>query len=141
MNEKYGLIKIEKDKWETEKEEIKNLAKVDMEVVSLNIGGTHHIQTDKQVLTLCEGSNLAKIFSGMHEVKKIDDEIFLDRDGQAFETLVNYLRNDRKVFPEFNDKNSENMFYKELNYWGIDAEHRDWQERYLTSLDKMAYKG
>jgi hypothetical protein len=47
MNEKYGLIKIEKDKWEAEKEEIKNLAKVDMEVVSLNIGGTHHIQTDK----------------------------------------------------------------------------------------------
>lgn len=77
----------------------------------------------------------------MHELKKIDEEIFLDRDGQAFETLVNYLRNDRKVFPEFSDKNSENQFYKEMHYWGIDAEHKDWQEKYLRSLDKMAYKG
>ena len=41
----------------------------------------------------------------MHELKKIDDEVFLDRDGKTFETLVNYLRNDRKVFPEFEEKN------------------------------------
>ena len=66
------------------------------------------------------GSELYKMFSGMHDLKKKDEEIFLDRDGTAFETLVNYLRNERKVFPEFNDKNSENMFYKELHYWGID---------------------
>jgi hypothetical protein len=37
----------------------------------------------------------------MHELKIIDDEVFLDRDGKTFEALVNYLRNDRKVFPEF----------------------------------------
>jgi hypothetical protein len=36
--------------------------------------------------------------------------------------LVNYLRNDRKVFPEFNDKNSENMFYKEMKFWGIEED-------------------
>ena len=66
------------------------------------------------------------MFSGVHELKMKDDEIFLDRDGSAFEMLVNYLRNDRKVFPEFNDKNSENMFYKELHYWGIDKEHKEW---------------
>jgi hypothetical protein len=44
-------------------------------------------------------STLAKYFSDMHELKKIGDEVFLDRDGKTFETLVNYLRNDRKVFP------------------------------------------
>ena len=77
----------------------------------------------------------------MHDLKKMDDEIFLDRDGSAFETLVNYLRNERKVFPEFNDKNSENMFYKELHYWGIDQEHRAWQEEYLKRLDKNQYRG
>jgi asparagine synthetase A len=49
----------------------------------------------------------------MHELKKIGDEVFLDRDGKIFETLVNYLRNDRKVFPEFTEKNMENHFYKE----------------------------
>lgn len=50
MNSKYELIKIEKDKWEAEKEEIRNLTKVDMEIVNLNIGGTHHLSTDKKVL-------------------------------------------------------------------------------------------
>lgn len=56
----------------------------------------------------------------MHELKKVDDEVFLDRDGDTFETLVNYLRNDRKVFPEFTEKNAQNMFYKELQFWGIE---------------------
>ena len=50
MNSKYELIKAEKDKWEAEKEEIRNLTKVDMEIVNLNIGGTHHLSTDKKVL-------------------------------------------------------------------------------------------
>jgi hypothetical protein len=59
MNEKYASIKIERDIWEGEKEEIRSLVKIDSEIVSLNIGGT----------------------------------------------LVNYLRNDRKVFPEFTEKN------------------------------------
>ena len=56
----------------------------------------------------------------MHELKFIDDKVFIDRDGETFEFLINYLRNERKVFPEFEDKNMENHFYKELLYWGID---------------------
>jgi hypothetical protein len=43
MNEKYASIKIERDIWEGEKEEISSLVKIDSEIVSLNIGGTHHI--------------------------------------------------------------------------------------------------
>lgn len=77
----------------------------------------------------------------MHELKKVDDEVFLDRDGHTFETLVNYLRNDRKVFPEFTDKNAENHFYKELHYWGIDQQYRGWQEQYLKRLDRSVYPG
>lgn len=50
MNEKYASIKIERDIWEAEKEEIRKLVKIDSEIVSLNIGGTHHIQTEKEVL-------------------------------------------------------------------------------------------
>jgi hypothetical protein len=30
------------------------------------------------------------------------------------------LRNDRRVFPEFVDKNAENLFYKEMTFWGVD---------------------
>jgi hypothetical protein len=105
MNEKYDLIKIERDAWEVEKDEIRAMVKMDSEVVSLNIGGNVHIQTEKEVLQSVPDSLLAKMFSDMHELKRIDDEVFLDRDGKTFETLVNYLRNDRRVFPEFTEKN------------------------------------
>jgi hypothetical protein len=43
MNDKYASIKIERDIWEAEKEEIRKLVKIDSEIVSLNIGGTVHI--------------------------------------------------------------------------------------------------
>jgi len=105
MNEKYAMIKFERDAWDAEKAEISSLVKIDSEVVSLNIGGNVHIQTEKDVLRSVPQSLLAKMFSDMHELKQINDEVFLDRDGKTFETLVNYLRNERKVFPEFGDKN------------------------------------
>jgi len=59
------------------------------------------------------------MFNGMHDLKKIDDKVFLDRDGRSFLHLVNYLRNDRTVFPEYMDKNDEIMFFKELDFWKI----------------------
>jgi transcriptional/translational regulatory protein YebC/TACO1 len=43
LNEKYASIKIERDQWEADKQAIKDLLKYDSEVVSLNVGGTHHI--------------------------------------------------------------------------------------------------
>ena len=94
--------------------------KYDSDVVTLNVGGTVHLQTEKEVLCLVEGSVLQKLFSDMHELKKIDEEVFLDRDGETFKHVVNFLRNDRRVFPEFVDKNSETMFHKEIAFWGVD---------------------
>lgn len=139
LNDKYASIKVERDIWEVEKEQIKSLVKYDSEVISLNVGGTTHLQTEKDVLTSVPGSLLASLFSDMHELKKVDGEVFLDRDGKTFETLVNYLRNERKVFPEFQDKNKENHFYKELHFWGIDSHNRDWQEKYLKKLDRRSF--
>ena len=75
MNEKYALIKIERDAWEAEKDEISSLVKLDSEVVSLNIGGNVHIQTEKEVLRSVPNSLLAKMFSDMHELKKINEEV------------------------------------------------------------------
>jgi len=117
---KYNKIQKERDDWEAEKEEIKKMHPIPGEVISLNVGGRNHIQTEKEVLTSVPGSRLAALFSEMHELKKVDEEVFLDRDGVTFEILVNYLRNDRKVFPEFTEKNASNMFHKELQYWGIE---------------------
>ena len=120
LNDKFYLIQKERDDWELEKEEIQKMHKIDSEIISLNVGGRAHIHTAKDVLTSVEGSKLAALFSEMHELKRVDDEVFLDRDGSTFETLVNYLRNERKIFPEFTEKNAENMFFKELQYWGIE---------------------
>ena len=50
LNEKYASIKIERDAWEDEKEKIRSLVKLDSEVISLNIGGTTHLQTEKSIL-------------------------------------------------------------------------------------------
>ena len=80
--------------------------------------------TEADVLRSVPGSLLAKMFSGLHEPKRVQsqnfgDEVFLDRDGKTFLNLVNYLRNNMTVFPEFMDKNDEVHFFEELKYWGI----------------------
>lgn len=77
------------------------------------------MMTERDVLRLCKGSTLEKMFNGMHELKKIEEEVFLDRDGTTFQHLVNYLRNDREVLPEFQDRNDELMFFKELDFWKV----------------------
>lgn len=86
----------------------------------MNVGGTHHFQIEKEVLRSVEGSTLAKMFSDMHELKEVDGEIFLDRDGRIFELLANYLRNDRQIYPDFSDVNWERQFLGELHFWGIE---------------------
>ena len=55
----------------------------------------------------------------MHQLKRVDNSIFLDRDGSTFQKLVNYLRNERKIYPEFEYPNDQRLFTEELNYWGI----------------------
>ena len=112
-------IQRERDAWEKERLEIMGMVNLDSEVVALNVGGTHHLMTERDVLTLVKGSILEKMFNGMHQLKKIDNEVFLDRDGKTFQYLVNYLRNDREVFPEFVDPNDEIQFFKEMDFWGI----------------------
>lgn len=112
---------MERDAWEAEKDEIKAVMKYDSDVVTINVGGTVHLQTEKEVLCSVEGSTLQKLFSDMHELKKINEEVFLDRDGETFKHVVNYLRNGRTVLPEFTDKNSALLFQKETAFWGIDS--------------------
>lgn len=119
LDEKRIGIAEERRIWQAEIDEIKAFTKLDSEVIALNVGGTHHLMTERDVLRLVPGSLLYKMFSGMHECKRINDEVFLDRDGKTFLNLVNYLRNNMTVFPEFMDKNDEIHFFEELAHWGI----------------------
>ncbi len=119
LNEKNDMINAERALFENEIDSIKGMVNLESEVLALNVGGTHHLMTEREVLRLCEGSILEKMFSGQHVLKTIDNEVFLDRDGKTFLNLVNYLRNDREVFPDFMDRNDELHFFKELEYWKI----------------------
>ena len=105
LKSKLDRILEEKRLWEDEKRMLKNKNGFESDILQLNVGGTHKLMVSTKVLQSVQGSQLQKMFGGMHELKKVDDCVFLDRDGGTFQTLVNYLRNDRKVYPEFDNVN------------------------------------
>ena len=57
------------------------------------------------------------MFSGRHEIPKHNGRLFIDRQGEAFVNIINYMRNGK--YPIFKDKNEEVNFFEELNYWQI----------------------
>jgi len=59
------------------------------------------------------------MFSGRHDLNKADEKIFLDRNPEIFGALVDYLRNDRRLYPEFDNENKKKLFAEERNHWGI----------------------
>jgi len=81
---KLDRIQSEKKAWEDEKRLIHAKNGFNTDIINLNVGGTQSIMVSQKVLTSVEGSALQKMFSGMHNLKKIDDKIFLDRDGFTF---------------------------------------------------------
>lgn len=70
------------------------------------------------------------MFSGRHEIQKHNGRIFIDRQGEAFINLINYLRNGK--YPIFKDKNEEINFFEELQFWQIPI--------YDTSKNKFFFK-
>ena len=51
------------------------------------------LDISKSLLTSIPGSMLEANFSGRHEVQKVDDKIFVDRDPEMFRHLIRYLEN------------------------------------------------
>lgn len=58
LNAKNDMILIERQKWEEEKSVLKGMVDMESDVIPLNVGGTHHLMTERSVLTLCKGSVL-----------------------------------------------------------------------------------
>ena len=56
-------------------------------------------------------------------MQKVEDEIFIDRDGKTFEMIINYLRNNREIFPDFKDESMKRNFFMELFFWDIDKKN------------------
>ena len=114
--------KKELEKLDKEKNELKFLYKLyngadESDILELNIGGTHQITTTRGTLIKYKNSALAVFFSGLHPLPMIGDKIFIDREGEQFINLVNFLRTGK--FPIVKDKEGENKFKDELDFWKI----------------------
>lgn len=76
--------------------------------VKLNVGGTIY-RTTRSTLLKDPNSVLSAMFSGRHELEKDEDGAYsIDRDGELFRYVLNYLRNDELFCPD------DKFFRKEL---------------------------
>ena len=114
--------KKELEKLDKEKKELKYLYKLyngaeESDILELNIGGTHQITTTRGTLIKHKNSASAAPPSGSHPLPMIGDKIFIDREGEQFIDLVNFLRTGK--FPIVKDKDEENKFKDEIDFWKI----------------------
>ena len=78
---------------DNEKKKMEGVQKFQSSRIKLNIGGTR-FETSRDTLTKVEGSMLAAMFSGRHQVTPDDDgSFFIDRNGRHFQHILDYLRN------------------------------------------------
>ena len=107
----------EKELWKENLEKAKLLECDEKDILDLNIGGTQLITTTKNTLCKYPNSALALLFSGNHTIKKINGRFFIDRDGNTFVKLLEFLRND--TLPNFENDEQKQNFFEELEYWQI----------------------
>lgn len=74
-------------------------------IVILNVGGVLHTTT-RETLTRCPDSMLTAMFSGKYTSPALDlnGHYFVDRDGELFKYVLNFLRTNRLCLPaDFRD--------------------------------------
>ena len=85
-------------------------------LVKLDVGGKS-IKTTQRVLTMVKNSLLHLMFEDLSKLDyKPDGSVFLDRDGDIFLLVINYLRNNCQTI-NFKDQNQNNDFVDELAFW------------------------
>lgn len=122
-NIEYSKLKSAQLAWKKEIEEIYQKNNFKSPILSLDCGGTMTVKASKALLCSVKGSLLERTFSGYHENTKLADKIFVDRDAKSFQHLVNYLRQQNVYSPVFDSRYEEDLFVKELSFWGIQAPH------------------
>lgn len=87
------------------------------DIIELNIGGTHPLTTSRSTLTKYHASLLASMFTSCNKLSMLKGKVFIDRDGEPFTKMINYLRTG--LIPIFSSKVQEQAFKNELEYWQI----------------------
>ena len=91
-------------------------------LVKLDVGGTA-FEVAKETLTCVDGSRMAQLFRGEHQLKQNkNDVIHLERDPEVFADLLKHLRTDMVFMPD--SKEERDALDNELNFWGLSLESR-----------------
>ena len=123
----------DKKQWQEEKQLVRNMNKFESEDIKLEISGKP-LTVSLETLQSVDGSALSKMFSGTHELKKTKDgAIVLDRDFELFNTMINYLRNNRTEYPVLQSGLQSQMFEQELDFWDVKTTNLEIEERRLRS--------
>ena len=99
-----------------------------MEIIHLDIGGTHPMSVARSTLCADKDSFLTKLFSSGDELKPMkvkDDEgkerIFIDRPGHSLYQVINFLQTSKLTLPEFESIPERKAFFDELAFWHIET--------------------
>lgn len=102
-------------------------------------GVTEGFMVSKKLLCTNPGSTLSAMFSGRHDLPRVNGAIFLDRNPKVFVHVINYLRSGRN--PLLENKNDEMLYEAELNFWGLapktEDPFSDQQRAYIESLQAI----
>ena len=91
----------------------------------------------KSLLTSVPGSALEAMFSGRHELKKVNGRVFIDRDADVFKMVISYLRNGKRIHA-IADESLKERFEMELDYWNLDEEQKQKKLRAEKIIDMQA---
>ena len=114
------LAKAESD-FQAAKSKTADAAVAAAEVVELNIGG-QVFETAKQTITssVSADSFLSQIVQGViAPPKDRSGRIFLDRDGELFREILNFLRSPQKLPPVPRDAAASELLVNEASFYGV----------------------
>jgi hypothetical protein len=110
------IKKTGSENWLSTKRDFKQHNHSQSKRVVINVGGVR-FETYKSTLKLINESRLANLTPTNSDYDPIRKEYFFDRDPASFQSILNYFRNGKLHAP---NAICGNLFYDELNFWGID---------------------
>ena len=91
-------LQKERESWKESNKLVENMKVKESDILDLDIGGTQKITTARATLLKVKflliqypNSALAAMFSGRYEIKQHNERYFIDRDGDTFINLINFL--------------------------------------------------
>lgn len=116
LDDQAGALQTSKNKFESTKVKVEGALDKFKGRVKLNVGGCKYETTLTTLTADGDDSMLGTMFSGRHDLHPGQGgEVFIDRDGTHFGTILNMLR-DAKVEVNVKDRSA---FEAELGYYGI----------------------